>query len=655
VKYDRIGTFQTPALAVYRDQLHMVWRGADGNEGIWHASNATLDPTADNNGWSTQEPVPGVATNDIPALAVYQDRLHMAWRGIAGDTGLWHTSFGDDGWRPQDPVRSPVGGMASAAGPSLATYGGRLHMVWRGIPDDLNLCHSTFDGQGWAPQESIPGTASVFGPTIAAYDGVMFMAWRGVQFVGDTGPSVDDETVYLKYFVGNQWTRNLFAFTDRATATIPVLGLYTPFLAQEEVFWLGAAGDVSSNWRNDNVDNGAWHTQFAIAIPNSVRAGSLLAAISRNPHHEEVFWVGAASDVSSNWRNDNLDKGAWHQQFAIASPNSVRGDSPLVAISRNPSHEEVFWIGAGSDVSSNWRDDNLDSGAWHQQFAVARPNSVRAGSPLVALSRSPHQVELFWIGAPGDVSSTWQNDNLDNGAWHTQFAIALPNSVRGDSPLVALSRNPIQEEVFWVGAAGAVSSNWRNDNLDNGAWHQQFAIARPNSVRAASPLVTLSRDPSHEEVFWIGADGDVSSNWRNDNLDNGAWHTQFAIAFPNSVRGDSPLVAISRSPSHEEVFWIGADGGVSSTWRDDNVDNGAWHPQFSIALPNSVRAGSPLVAISRNPHQVEVFWIGAGGDISSTWQNDLLDKGAWHPQFAIALPNTVPAGSSLATIVRNPS
>jgi len=83
----------------------------------------------------------------------------------------------------------------------------------------------------------------------------------------------------------------------------------------------------------------------------------------------------------------------------------------------------------------------VDNGAWHQQFGIARPNSARAGSPLVAVSRNPHQVEVFWVGADGDVSSTWQNDNVDKGAWHQQFAIAFPNTVRAGSSLVAISRN----------------------------------------------------------------------------------------------------------------------------------------------------------------------------------------------------------------------
>jgi len=184
------------------------------------------------------------------------------------------------------------------------------------------------------------------------------------------------------------------------------------------------------------------------------------------------------------------------------------------------------------------------------------------------------------------------------------FANDVPQMYWNNSRAIALTITKVasasfHEEVFWIGADGDVSSTWRDDNVDNGAWHPPFAIAILNSVRTDSPLVAISRNPWQVEVFWIGADGNVGSTWQNDNVDKGAWHPPFAVASPNSARGDSPLVAISRNPSHEEVFWIGADGDVSSTWRDDNVDNGAWHPPFAVASPNSARGDSPLVAISR--------------------------------------------------------
>src|SRR5215831_16150585 len=95
---------------------------------------------------------------------------------------------------------------------------------------------------------------------------------------------------------------------------------------------------------------------------------------------------------------------------------------------------------------------NLDNPypLWARQFGIAFSGSTRSDSPLVALSRMPHQEEMFWIGANGDVSSTCRADDSKDPQWQQQFGIALPGSVRDDSPLIVLSRKPSQEEVFWI-------------------------------------------------------------------------------------------------------------------------------------------------------------------------------------------------------------
>jgi len=137
---------------------------------------------------------------------------------------------------------------------------------------------------------------------------------------------------------------------------------------------------------------------------------------------------------------------------------------------------------------------------------------------------------------------------------------------------------PGAEEVFWIGASGDVSTTWRSDTdtTNNFRWHQQAGIAFPNSVRGDSPLYILSRRSDAEEVFWIGASGDVSTTWRSDTetANNFGWHQQAAIAAPGSVRDDSPLVVTSRSTPREDIFWISANGGVSHVWRDDSIDDG---------------------------------------------------------------------------------
>ena len=279
---------------------------------------------------------------------------------------------------------------------------------------------------------------------------------------------------------------------------------------------------------------------------------------------ESVYPAKLRANISGpKWNNPFP---IWAVQFGIALPGSVRAGSPLVPLLRMPGLEEIFWIGANGDVSSNYRADGVDGGRWQHQFGIALPGSVRAGSPLVPLLRMPGLEEIFWIGANGDVSCNWRSDNADNGRWHDQAGLALPGSVRADSPLIVLSRNPKQEEIFWIGANGDVSCNWRADGADNGRWHDQAGLTPPGSVRADSPLIVFSRSPQRVDVFWIGVDGSIYNIWRDDDINRGVWQSAMAISLVGTARKGSPIIVFARARSLLEIFWHGEDGGVSSTY-----------------------------------------------------------------------------------------
>jgi hypothetical protein len=382
------------------------------------------------------------------------------------------------------------------------------------------------------------------------------------------------------------------AFPGSTRLASPLVALSrTP--RQEDVFWVGLNGDVSNTWRNDNVDNGIWHQQIGIAAPNSVRPNSPLVALGRTPNSMDVFWFPGDNSVASAFFD-----GKWHPSFGIAAPNTVRSNSPLVAFARTPNNMDVFWIPGDNSVASTFFD-----GKWHPSFGIAAPNTVRADSPLVALARAPNNMDVFWFPGDNSVASTFFD-----GKWHPSFGIAAPNTVRANSPLVAIARTPGNIDVFWFPGDNSVATA----SFD-GKWHSSFGIAAPNSVRANSPLTALARTPNNIDVFWVPGDNSVATAFFD-----GKWHPSFGIAIPNSVRADSPLVTVSRTPQRQDVFWIGVDGDVSNTWRDDNIDAGRWHTQRAVAFAGSVRVGSALTAFARTPETIEVFWSGTNGDVSTT-------------------------------------
>ena len=150
-------------------------------------------------GWQAQFPIPGVGTDESPALCACGNSLVMAWKGI-DETNLW-VSRSDDGinWTPQ----ARVSGAASTDGPSLAWDGSRLWMMFRGIEDDDGLYWTTCTdtsanfGQGFSPVQPIPNTGSANGPSVTIFNGSPLVAWRGIP---------DDDGLYFATFANGFWS-----------------------------------------------------------------------------------------------------------------------------------------------------------------------------------------------------------------------------------------------------------------------------------------------------------------------------------------------------------------------------------------------------------------------------------------------------------------
>jgi len=171
-------TSNGPALAMFQGQMHMVWKGARDDPGIYHAKS--------NDGitWTAQNRVAGVGTSDGPALAVFHGQLHMVWKGARDDPGIWHSQSNDGiKWLAQNRVA----GVGTSNGPALAVRTPssnieELHMVWKGAGDDAGIYHSrSFDGGNWLTQNRVAGVGTSDGPALAVFQGQLHMVWKGAR------------------------------------------------------------------------------------------------------------------------------------------------------------------------------------------------------------------------------------------------------------------------------------------------------------------------------------------------------------------------------------------------------------------------------------------------------------------------------------------
>jgi len=74
--------------------VQAAWRGAANDQGLWFtqlAKDAIGGTTL--NQWSSQANVPRVGSSDGPSIASFNGKLHMVWKGVQNDTGLYHSSL----------------------------------------------------------------------------------------------------------------------------------------------------------------------------------------------------------------------------------------------------------------------------------------------------------------------------------------------------------------------------------------------------------------------------------------------------------------------------------------------------------------------------------------------------------------------------------
>jgi hypothetical protein len=377
--------------------------------------------------------------------------------------------------------------------------------------------------------------------------------------------------------------------------------------------------------------NPAWHAPFPITPPGAAGSGSALTAVTRFEGALDTFWLGPDRAIGTTWANPAVDQGRWHSPFPIAPPGAAGAGSSLAAVARFVGALDAFWLGEDRAVGTTWANPNLDGGHWHTPFAIAPPAAARSGSPLAVVTRLAGALDAFWIGPDGAIGTTWANPTIDQARWHTPFPITSAGAARSNSPLSVVTRFDGALDAFWIGSDGAIATNWANPDIDGARWHASFPITPPGAARPDAPLAVVTRLQGALDAFWIGPDGAIATTWANPNVDGARWHAPFPITPPGAARPGSPLAVVTRLEGALDAFWIGADGAIGTTWANPNIDGARWHPPFPITPPGAARSDSPLAVVTRLQGGLDVFWIGPDGAVATTWANPNATDGLSDP------------------------
>ena len=360
----------------------------------------------------------------------------------------------------------------------------------------------------------------------------------------------------------------------------------------------------------------------------------------------------------------------WRPFTPISPAATLPYGGEVTSIVRRPGQIDLFASGNDGKVyTASWNDATSPAGPnWYSRMAwspISPANTSRPGQVVSAISRRPGHIDLFVVGHDGKIYTRAWDENAPNDSWYAANAWSAISTAgtAGSARVTAISRRPEQIDLFVVGIDGKIYTQWWNDLVPSHNWYDQgpwSAISTEGTATLRTTVAAVSRRPEQIDLFVVGNDGKVYTRaWNDFQPAANSWYDQsawFAISPKDATYGYASVTAISRRPEQIDLFVIGQDGAVYTRWWNDADTGTNWYDQagWPRISPVGMR-GVAVKALSRRPEQIDLYSVRRDGTVVTQWWND-DDHRTWfdaHDWIPVGAP--FPGHVTVSAIARGPS
>ena len=276
--------------------------------------------------WSTNVKLDSQQSKSTPAVALFQNKMHMVRNAGGSDDLIWSTSIDGLGWDPGQTIP----GQKSKAGASIAPFNGLLHMVHLGTSSN-DIWWSTNDGTGWTENVKIPDQLSQTIPALVPFNGKLFMV--------HTGDSSHE--IWVSTFDGNSWTKNTVIKGQLSKSPVKLA------VFQNKIHMLHLGDSENDIWWSifdpDPAPNGSWWSNTRIRCQRSQTVPALAV------HNGLLHMVHQGDGSNSVWWS-LYDGHEWTPNVTI--PHQQSKTTP--ALCETPDHSSLVMLHLGDSSDDIW-------------------------------------------------------------------------------------------------------------------------------------------------------------------------------------------------------------------------------------------------------------------------------------------------------------
>ncbi|WP_057176780.1 hypothetical protein [Paraburkholderia caribensis] len=372
-------------------------------------------------------------------------------------------------------------------------------------------------------------------------------------------------------------------------------------------------------WRSESdgfMTGTEGHVRYQFGSSGVVR--SHVSAVSRKPGNLDLFFVGEDGVVHTSWLSEGQDWSGitgWRRIGGVFPSNA-----PIAAVARRPDNLDLFVVGNDGVVYTSWLAPGAD---WSGLGNKWRPigGVFPAGAPIAAVARRPDNLDLFVVGNDGLVYTSWLAPGADWSGLGNKWR-AIGGVFPVGAPIAAVARRPDNLDLFVVGNDGLVYTSWLAPGADwSGLGNKWRAIGGVFPV--GGPIAAVARRPDNLDLFVVGNDGLVYTSWLAPGADwsglGNKWRPIGGV-FP----AGAPIAAVARKPDNLDLFVVGNDGVVYTSWLAPGADWSGLGNKWR-AIGGVFPVGAPIAAVARTADNLDLFVAGQDRAVYTSWWTAMSD------------------------------